>query len=1313
MESINSLKFVDHFLGIAIGEYTDEMGKLRNPVDDVYAVRQVLFDFYDIKEENATVLDDENASKSNIIKTIESYKELGVNDRLLIYFSGHGEQDKEIDVAYWVPKDGKPKDKVTWISEGDFVNALKYLKKCKHILVISDSCFGAHFLLPDTKDFSRSAANMLEKPSRFGLASGDSYVSDGPAGQNSPFTKALVQILSANKGLLPVDELHIAMRKHLANIQSIHQDPHIGRIKGLSVDSFGQFVFIPSDHANITSKVAFEEAEDIDTLEAWDGFIRQHPTSLLYGQAIAHFNRLALVFLNQALDEEEIDLLEDFQKDYTFTPLHNKAKEYIQRIRFKQERNRAKMAYESARQFDTVEAYTYFLENFPHPGYTGEAKKRRRELKAKEAFEELLASKSVPRLETYLNTETDPKVQEQIKERIVKLQFQELLDNISIEKIDTFLVDFKKQLSPEQEAILTKRKKELSEKEVFDKIKRGYSKDLASYLQYFESHGAEGEFLERAKTDFFRFLESKLIYKIMRNENSSSSSEPTFWKNLDRLHHLDFWKAYQRRLNIPVEKYQNLYLISNDLQAKFDYFTAHFPNSSDKYRLQREIKEKLLEQSFSNAKFKNSHEGYMDFWRSELLVTADNKPKQKPLYKWLILLLLLPLLAGGVFYVYPKWQVDKAASLYFDGDYEEAYALLTPYEGSNDPKVIHFLNASRYAVLDTLVEPCTDLFKAGEQGFFRSLYVLGWMHLQGYAKCDIPIDTVKGITYLEWAAEQKEERALFRLAELYQKGSKNHLPRDRERAMAQFEESALLGHQEAQIYLGDYYWATGWSNDKEKALRWYRMAAMNGDAWSQLFVGHYWSKADKKNNHFDKAMYWYGLALQEGNPNALHAKGDLYLKYEMVDSAMAYYHLSACEGNIKTQFELANRYLDGEDLSEDFAQGFQWMEQCSQNGDSQASLILGKWYYDGRAEVKKDVAKSQYYFQLSRQQGAPKASFYLGQIQFEKLLEPNSIDSAIYYFTEAHEKDVREASEYLANHYYANEKGTFAPRLYNYLINKNYPLNNTSTNNLVTLLSEGHPDIDQKDAVDYLGRSVNAGNEKATKPFFRVQYQKLINERTLISSKIKTPVELSTEQIIYLENYTEGNDDEFLVLCGFFLEKDLEPKGTKLSFGISITDSLSLSYLDRAAKLGNPYAAYKLGEYYFKENQFSSSKSYYEQVVKKRDELPDVLLIETFLALGHISLDQTFDINSTFSEPIKYFREAQKLTIRDPRPYIALCRIYHQNGKSVQAKKYCVDAMEKGNKEAHRICIEQKWYIPPEEPSFWTKVKQDLFPEGK
>ena len=103
-EIAEKIKGANHFLGIGINDYT-HWQHLRNAVNDVQDMAEVLYEKYDFEEHNKTLLIDAEATSSRIVNTLHKLTGamiLGEHDSLLIYFSGHGFLDENKE-GYWAP----------------------------------------------------------------------------------------------------------------------------------------------------------------------------------------------------------------------------------------------------------------------------------------------------------------------------------------------------------------------------------------------------------------------------------------------------------------------------------------------------------------------------------------------------------------------------------------------------------------------------------------------------------------------------------------------------------------------------------------------------------------------------------------------------------------------------------------------------------------------------------------------------------------------------------------------------------------------------------------------------------------------------------------------------------------------------------------------------------------------------------------------------------------------------------------------------------------------------------------------------------
>ncbi|TOG34549.1 caspase family protein, partial [Vibrio parahaemolyticus] len=112
---------------------------LASSINDITDFKNVLLEKYDFKPEDVYEIIDENATSKNIQDALRGYgKSLNSDDNLIIYYSGHGDYDEDLDIGYWVPHEA---DEYTqFIQNSNIITFLSRIN-CKHIILISDSCF--------------------------------------------------------------------------------------------------------------------------------------------------------------------------------------------------------------------------------------------------------------------------------------------------------------------------------------------------------------------------------------------------------------------------------------------------------------------------------------------------------------------------------------------------------------------------------------------------------------------------------------------------------------------------------------------------------------------------------------------------------------------------------------------------------------------------------------------------------------------------------------------------------------------------------------------------------------------------------------------------------------------------------------------------------------------------------------------------------------------------------------------------------------------------------------------------------------------
>lgn len=188
----------NYLLVIGIDKYRNEaFPDLVNAKSDAERVAKVLCERYNFTLIQPPLFDEE-ATRNNILAALDNLSNLLKEDRLMIYFAGHGFKNVFMNMGFWVPHDA---NKTT----GDFVpnsNVIDYLKgiQAKHVLLISDSCYSGLFITQSRAVGNLTPHEILDSlDSRWIFASGGiETVGDGEAGKGSPFSKSFYEFLETN-----------------------------------------------------------------------------------------------------------------------------------------------------------------------------------------------------------------------------------------------------------------------------------------------------------------------------------------------------------------------------------------------------------------------------------------------------------------------------------------------------------------------------------------------------------------------------------------------------------------------------------------------------------------------------------------------------------------------------------------------------------------------------------------------------------------------------------------------------------------------------------------------------------------------------------------------------------------------------------------------------------------------------------------------------------------------------------------------------------------------------------------------------------
>jgi len=249
-------------IGIDKYKYSDQ---LNYAVKDAEAVKEMLINKFYYPEENIRYLTDEEATLSNIKLNLgEVATSAREDDRVLVFYSGHGETLKGADgseTGYIIPYEGRQDNPYATGLVMDEILRTCQISKSKHMLFLMDACYSGLMTenvkglsKPQEEGYLSKVAN--EKARQIITAGGgDEQVIERDEWQHSAFTKNLLEGLDTweadtdSDGYITADELGTYLRKSVTEDSDFQQTPQKGRFRN---SGGGEFVFFSEIKASTT-----------------------------------------------------------------------------------------------------------------------------------------------------------------------------------------------------------------------------------------------------------------------------------------------------------------------------------------------------------------------------------------------------------------------------------------------------------------------------------------------------------------------------------------------------------------------------------------------------------------------------------------------------------------------------------------------------------------------------------------------------------------------------------------------------------------------------------------------------------------------------------------------------------------------------------------------------------------------------------------------------------------------------------------------------------------------------------------------------
>jgi SEL1 protein len=139
-----------------------------------------------------------------------------------------------------------------------------------------------------------------------------------------------------------------------------------------------------------------------------------------------------------------------------------------------------------------------------------------------------------------------------------------------------------------------------------------------------------------------------------------------------------------------------------------------------------------------------------------------------------------------------------------------------------------------------------------------------------------------------------------------------------------------------------------------------------------------------RDTAFDKALYYFRLAAENGNSNAMAYLGKLYsekndyIKQNNV-TALQFFQRSAEKANPMGQAGVGMAFYHGAGVEQSYEKAFKYFQLSADQGYVEGQLMLGVMYYKGQG-VKRDYKMAIKWFQAASQSGHALGYYNLGQM---------------------------------------------------------------------------------------------------------------------------------------------------------------------------------------------------------------------------------------------------------------------------------------------------------------------------------------------
>jgi len=256
--AVNREEIYDNSYALIIGiDKYQNIRELDYAVKDAEAVQSMLTGSFQFEKDDIRLLKNDKATKITIIQEFSNItKQAGENDRVLIFFAGHGQTEDLPDggeIGYLLPVNADNADLYVSAIDMDELRKISLRSKAKHILYLIDACYGG-LASVGSRGLASTTPKYIDKitkyKSRYIISAGGKgeEVIEKAEWGHSAFTKNLLSGLrdmmadSDEDGIITTQELGAYLRKKVTVDSDNQQTP---KVRNLTSDE-GEFVFFSS-----------------------------------------------------------------------------------------------------------------------------------------------------------------------------------------------------------------------------------------------------------------------------------------------------------------------------------------------------------------------------------------------------------------------------------------------------------------------------------------------------------------------------------------------------------------------------------------------------------------------------------------------------------------------------------------------------------------------------------------------------------------------------------------------------------------------------------------------------------------------------------------------------------------------------------------------------------------------------------------------------------------------------------------------------------------------------------------------------------